>query len=180
MWDSVLKLGKSLSLPLSLGAGQRKEGPALRWFPWCNPPQRLPGWPQPSLTCFFLPLLPCSLHGGGGEGGDWSVEGPGPLQGNRAVPGVSPQPGWAGALKLPVAGLQPLHEAWHSAEVGRGQVGADGPRKGQWQPGNSGPGLTSPLTWGTPLPSLSLSVLTGVEESPLFLPFTVWPGWWDL
>lgn len=50
---------------------------------------------------------------------------------------------------------------------GGGRVGADGPRKGQWPLGSSGPGLTSPLTWGTPLPSLSLSVLTGVEESPL-------------
>lgn len=70
MWDSVLKLGKSLSLPLFLASGQRKEGPALPWLPWCNLPQlpvRLSSAQRLAsvchLTCFFLPQLPCSLHG---------------------------------------------------------------------------------------------------------------------
>lgn len=160
MWDSELKLGKSLSLPLFLAGGQRKAGPALHGLPWCDLPQlsvRLSA-AQPlasvwHLTCFLLPRLPCSLHGGGGEGGDWSglrwgaslcsrmlltaggqtqsVEDPRPLQGSRAGPvsvlsraGLGPEAhcGWASA---PPCG-------WHSAQVGRGRVGADGPGKGQW------------------------------------------------
>ena len=196
MWDSELKLGKSLSLPLFLAGGQRKEGPALHGLPWCDLPQlsvRLsPAQPLASvwhLTCFLLPQLPCSLHGGGGEGGDWSglsggepppaqgcssqLEGrprvwrtPGPFREAELFPCQS-SAGLGWALRLTVAGLRPLPAAWHSAEVRRGQGRSRGSQEGAVEQGNSGPGLTSPLTRGTPLPSLSLCPHGGGRESPV-------------
>lgn len=182
MWDSVLKLGKSLSLPLFLASGQRKEGPALHWLPWCNLPQlsvRLSSAQRLAsichLTCFLLPQLPCSLHGRGGEGGDWSglrgepppaqgcssyLEGRprvwrtrGPFRETELFPCQS-SAGLGWTLRLTGAGLQPLHAAWHSAEVGRGQNGSRWSQEGAvatgklrpWADLTTDPGYTTALS----------------------------------
>ena len=85
-----------------------------------------------------------------------------------AVPGVSPQRGWAGALKRPVAGLQPLHVAWHSAEVGRAQGGSRWSQEGAVATGKLRPwaDLTTDLGYTTAL-SEPQCPHGGERESPV-------------